>query len=111
MTRSVSTTEAKNNLSAILSDVATKHEDVIVESHGKPKAVIVSFEEYAALREDREAKRRNAAIERLRQARREVIAANEGLTSDEAMAEAGRVMHEIIDRMIANGSIVVGKRR
>ncbi|MEZ4517611.1 MAG: type II toxin-antitoxin system Phd/YefM family antitoxin [Chloroflexota bacterium] len=49
MPKTISVSEAKNRLSAIL-EWAVEHEDeVVVESRGEPKAVIMAYGEYEAL--------------------------------------------------------------
>ena len=54
MTKAVSANEAKNRLGYLLGYVSDQGDEVIVESRGKPKAVIMSiaaYEEVQALRE------------------------------------------------------------
>ena len=54
MPRTVSASEAKTQFGAILDWAIKCKDDVIVESHGKPKAVIISFEEHQKVAELRE---------------------------------------------------------
>lgn len=64
-TRTVSSNEAKQHWGAILR-AASSGEAVIVESHGKPKAVVISPEAFEEYQQAREQQRRGAVIERLR---------------------------------------------
>ncbi len=46
MPKAVSATEAKNRLGALLGYVTEQQDEVIVESQGKPKAVLLSYAAY-----------------------------------------------------------------
>ena len=50
MAKVVSTTEAKNKLTSLVAWAAEHQDVVIVESHGRPRAVILSFAEYEKLK-------------------------------------------------------------
>ncbi len=47
--RIVTVSELKTGLAAILGEIATAKAPVYVTQHGKPKAVLVDFQEYEAL--------------------------------------------------------------
>ncbi len=83
--RTVTATEAKNRLGVLLADVAGDDDGIVIESHGRPRAVIVSYGAFLEFLEARDRKRRQDAMEALRQLRTEVRARN--LDLDEATAD------------------------
>jgi PHD/YefM family antitoxin component YafN of YafNO toxin-antitoxin module len=79
---------------------------VIVESYGKPKAVVMSISAYEEVQAMREQRRRAQAFNELRALRAEVQAQNRGLTQKEADEIANRFSREMFDDMAARGDIV-----
>lgn len=51
MPKAVSTREAKDTVSALIGWVREHHDEVIIEYHGVPPAVIMSYNEYTAMQE------------------------------------------------------------
>lgn len=98
--KTVSATEAKNRLGALIGDVAGGEGDVIIENHGRPRAVLISYDTYQELLDAREKQRRQEALAALRALREQVRARNQDL--DEAAAEeiAESVSREAIARII-----------
>jgi prevent-host-death family protein len=84
MTRTVTATEAKNRLGALMAQA--QQEPVIVEIHGAPKVAIVSISDLQELEALREAEERRRAVERLRTIREHIAARNADLSSEEAAA-------------------------
>ncbi|MBM3190034.1 MAG: type II toxin-antitoxin system Phd/YefM family antitoxin [Chloroflexi bacterium] len=105
MPRTVSASEAKTRFGAIASWAAESKDDVIVESHGEPKVVIISFEEYQQMLKLREEARRRELLAQLRGLREEVRARNQDLTAEEASDLAKEISEETIKRMIAEGKV------
>lgn len=101
MVKTVSATEAKNRLGAYVGAVVRGEGDIVIENHGKPAAVLVSYEEYRALREAAEYRRRREAMEGLRRLREEVRARNLDLSEEEVDAIADDVGREAIARVVA----------
>jgi PHD/YefM family antitoxin component YafN of YafNO toxin-antitoxin module len=67
MARTVSTTEAKNSLNALMAWIEANGEEVIIENHGKPRMAMVPVEwldERNALKEE---ERRREALEWMRE--------------------------------------------
>lgn len=89
--KTVSATEAKNRLGALIGDVAGGDEDIIIENHGSPRAVLISYTHYRALLDAKDKQRRREAMDALRQLREEVRAQNQDL--DEEAAD--RLIEEI----------------
>lgn len=100
MSKAVSANEAKNRLGSLLRYVSTEDDEVIVESHGKPKAVLMSFAAYQEVKELREQKRRADALNELRALRDEVRARNQALSEQDAQKLADRVAREIVDDLV-----------
>lgn len=51
MTRIVPFTEARSNLTELLDDLEKRQEHVLITRNGRPSAVLLSADEYAALEE------------------------------------------------------------
>lgn len=98
-TRTVSSNEAKQHWGAMMK-AASEGEDVIVEWHGKPKAVVISPEAFEELREARERQRREEAIRLLN----EIESTYDDLTEEEVegiAVQAGREINRAVaERLI-----------
>jgi prevent-host-death family protein len=92
--KSVSATEAKNRLGALISEVESGNEAVMVEHHGRPRVVIVSAKEWSNLAELREELRRKEAWARLKALADEVSARNCDLTQEQIDALADEIGDE-----------------
>ncbi len=105
MPRTISVSEAKNKLSAML-DWAVKNQDgVIIESRGRPKAVILPYAEYETYLALREKEQRRAALLRLEELATVVQARNQDLQPDEAEQLAGEISRETIERLVEAGKV------
>jgi prevent-host-death family protein len=108
MLKVVSSNEAKQRWGALLRAVG-EGDEVVVENHGKPAAVVMSIAAYDELRELREQKRRADIDARIAALERSIGERNQDLSEEEANAlavRAGReIMHEMIDRLVAEGKI------
>ena len=69
----VSMTEARNNFKSIFDSVYLNHDEVIIHRKGKENVVVISFDEYNAMKEtnyllssENNRKHLNASIEQLR---------------------------------------------
>lgn len=108
MPRIVTATEAKTHMGAIL-DWAVEHEDeVIVQAHGQPKAVIISFAAYQKTRSQQEIMRRQAALARLEALAQRQGSKNQDLGQAEAEALAERFSRETFADMVAEGRVQYG---
>ncbi len=110
MPKTVSATEAKIHLGAMLEWAATHPEGVIIESRGRPRAVLLSFEEYERLRRAREAAWRQEALRRLEALADRVADRNRDLDEAEAEALADRLVRETTEEMIRAGRVRYRKR-
>jgi prevent-host-death family protein len=93
-TRTVSSNEAKQRWGAMMKAV-NEGEDVIVESHGKPKAVVISPEAFEELRQAREAAKRQDALRWLREFEERQMERNKDLTPEQVEEIAIRAGREV----------------
>ncbi|MBA3947809.1 MAG: type II toxin-antitoxin system Phd/YefM family antitoxin [Herpetosiphonaceae bacterium] len=105
MPKTVTASEAKNKLGSIVGWVVENQEEVIVESYGEPRVVIMSFDEYEKLKALKEQQRRWEALDQLRRLKAEVSSHNKDLSEGEAMALTDRFVREVIDDMATEGKI------
>ncbi len=107
MPRRVSASEAKNKLGSIVGWVLDTQDEVIIENHGQPRVVIMSFAEYEKVQVLKEQARRQAALARLRAARERVRERTLDLTEEQALELADRFTRDVIDEMAAAGKITL----
>ncbi|MBA2278716.1 MAG: type II toxin-antitoxin system Phd/YefM family antitoxin [Chloroflexia bacterium] len=101
MSKTVTAHEAQNQFSILLDDVSDGGEEVIVERHGSPRAVLISYDVYQQVQELREKQHRAEAVEELRALQEEISARNQDLTEEESIALAIEVSDEIIKDIMA----------
>lgn len=78
-----------------MSTVKVPDDAVVVESHGKPQAAVISFTRFEKLRELEEKERRAWALDRLREIEARYDGRNDDLTEEEVEALAVRAGREI----------------
>ena len=105
MPRTVSASEAKTRLGSLVQWIAESQDDLIIESHGQPKAVLMSFEAYQRVRALREEARREQALARLERLREQVSTRNRDLDEQGVQALAERVADEAVDRLVDDGRV------
>ncbi len=105
MSKTVSATEAKNQLGALMGWVLENKDEVIVESRGKPQVVLIPFEEYEELQNIKEQVRRRQALAKLEKLRDKVRSRNQDLGDQEAEALAQRFTGEVIAEMVKEGKL------
>jgi prevent-host-death family protein len=102
-TRTMSSNEAKQRWGAMIK-AASEGEAVIVESHGKPKAVVISPEAFEELRQARERQRRDEAMRLLREIEANYDGRNDDLTEAEvgeiAVRASGEINRAVAERLI-----------
>lgn len=105
MPRTVSASEAKTKFGSIMDWAAESQDDLIVESHGQPRVVIISFKAYQQLLELREQARRQSALLRLRNLRDQVRARNQDADEEQATSLIDRFSHEVVAEMVDEGKV------
>jgi prevent-host-death family protein len=106
MPKTISVSEAKNKLSAMLDWAVQNKDGVIVESRGQPKAVILPYAAYEAYLSMREKEKRRAAMKRMEELAVIVQAQNQDLSPDEAEQFADEISRESIERMVEEGKVI-----
>lgn len=106
MPRTISVSEAKNQLSAVLDWAVENGDGVVIESRGEPKVAILSYAEYQEFLTLREQARRKEAFRRLEELAETIRARNADLTPDEAEELADEISRDAIQRMIDKGEVV-----
>lgn len=106
--RTVSATEAKSRFGTMI-DWATKdNREVLVESNGTPKVVIMSYDRYQEVSRAEEEKKRREALENIRSLRK-AVQEQSTLTEAEAEEVADRFVREVIDEMFEEGKLTYKK--
>lgn len=105
MPKTISVSEAKNKLSAMLKWAVENQDEVVVESHGRPRAVILPYAQYELFRKLREKERRQHALQRLHELAAANQARNQDLTPAEAEELADEVTRETIERIEVEGKV------
>ena len=66
-TKSISSTQAKNNFGQVLDDVVRNHTRYVIERHGLPQAIVLSFDDFAqVLGDESERKKLGALLKEMR---------------------------------------------
>ena len=105
MPRTISVSEAKNKLSAMMDWAIQNQDGVVVESRGRPKAVILPYAEYEAYLSMRENERRRAALQRMEELAAIVQEKNQDMTPERAEQLADEISRETIERMVEEGKV------
>lgn len=103
--RVYSTTEAKNQFSAMVSFVQGPGEAAIIESYGRPKAALISYEEFEAFKKLKEKERRRRVWKELEALRAEVSSRNADLSENEAMELATETVREAFQELHDSGRL------
>lgn len=102
--KTVSATEAKNRLGALISEVAGGCGAVMIEHHGRPHVVVVSVEEWAEISEMKEKAVRQEAWDEIKRLAAEARERNANLSEDEADAIVDELVDEakrrVADRLV-----------
>ncbi len=105
MPKTVSASEAKTNFGAVVDWAVHQNDEVIIQSYGEPKAVLISFTEFQKLAKLREQDRRRQALAEMEQLRIKVSKRNQDLSEEEADTFADQVVREAVQAMVAEGNI------
>ncbi len=105
MARMISATEAKAKLSALMEWAVSNQDEVIIQSRGNPKAVIISYDVYEQFKELQEQARRKEALSQLESLAARIQERNQDLTAEDADALADRFTREVIEEMVDEGKI------
>ena len=105
MARTISATEAKAKLSSLIDWTVKNKDEVIVQSRGNPKAVIISYIAYEQFKELQEQARRKEALAQLEKLAAGLQARNKDLEGEPADKLAERFAREVIEEMVNEGKV------
>jgi len=100
MERTISASELKNTLGAVLREVRNDEEIVVVEQRGVPAAAIISIDDFHLLREAKEQQRRARLLEEFRQLRASLSERQRGMAPEEAERLAKEFGDAVMDAVI-----------
>lgn len=104
MEKTISTTELKRDPDAVLRDVSTGDEVVLVESTQAPTAALISLDEYRRLREVEDRQRRQEAFAELERLRLRIDESLSDLSDQQRRALADEISQDVNDRIAARFS-------
>lgn len=93
--KTMSANDVKQRWGAMMSDVSSPDDAVIVESHGKPKVAVISYGRFEKMLELEEKARRAWALEQLRELEERIGDRNRDLTDEQMEELAVRAGREI----------------
>ena len=105
MPKTISVSEAKNQLSAVLDGAVENGDEVVIESRGEPKVAILSYAEYQEFLAFKEQARRKEALRQLEELAERMWARNADLSDEEVEELAEEISQETIQRMIKKGKV------
>lgn len=105
MTIHVSLSEAKARLSRFVEQSAEDNEQIVIQSHGHPKAVLIPYRDYAQFTAWQEAQRRQRALDELHALKRQIRARNQDLSTEDGEAIADQYTRDVLEAMIAEGKV------
>lgn len=103
--KTMSSNEAKQNWGSVMSTVEVPEDAVVVESHGKPKAAVISFERFEKLRELEKKDQRERALRRLREFEASYDGRNDDLSEEEIEELAERFSREFYRDLAREGKL------
>lgn len=98
--RTISSNEAKQRWGALMNAVVDNGDEVVIESHGKPKVAVISYEEFQEFAELREQRRRDEALAWMRDFEKRQAEGNTDLTEEEVeriAIEVGREVNQAVN--------------
>lgn len=105
MPKTVSVSEAKNQLSAVIDWAVDNGDEVIVESRGEPKIVMLPYQDYQEFLTFRELSRRREVLHQLEELAEQIWSQTADLNVEEAGQLAEEVSQETMQRMIKEGKV------
>ncbi|HET9662266.1 MAG TPA: type II toxin-antitoxin system Phd/YefM family antitoxin [Thermomicrobiales bacterium] len=96
MEKTISASELKNSLGAVLREVRQDDEIRIIEQRGVPAAAIISIDDLRLLRDAKKRQRQELLLEEYRQLSADLAERQKGMTAD----EADRLVDELSDAVM-----------
>jgi prevent-host-death family protein len=105
MSKMVSISEAREQLSTFIRWARDNQGDVIIQNRGMPEVVIISYEDYALLVTARERKQREEALRKIEALAARVRQRNLDLEQADADALADEIAQEAVQTLVGKGLI------
>ena len=103
--KTASVSETRQQLSSFLNWVKGNQADVVIQNRGKAEAVLIPFTDYKLLQEARQKRRRQEALEELRQIASEIRERNKDMSQEEVERIADEIADEVIDNLVKQGKV------
>lgn len=103
--KTMSSNEAKQQWGSVMNAASAPNDAVIVESHGKPKVAVISYDRFEKMRELESQARRAQALEQLRQLEEQIGNRNSDLTDEQIEALADLFSREFVEDLVAEGKV------
>ncbi|MDQ3541717.1 MAG: type II toxin-antitoxin system Phd/YefM family antitoxin [Chloroflexota bacterium] len=103
--KTMSSTEAKQQWGSVMNAASAPDDAVIVESHGKPKVAVISYDRFERLQELEEQAQRARALEQLCLVEERAGDRNSDLTDEQIDALADRFSREFAEDLVAEGKV------
>lgn len=104
--KTMSANEAKQNWGALMRAARKEDGAVVVESHGKPQVVVISYGDFEAFRRFKEDQRRKELLRRLDAFEARWGGRNDDLTPEQIEELADRFSRDFVDDLVGEGKIV-----
>jgi prevent-host-death family protein len=102
----ISSNEAKQRWGTVMREVAGSDDRaVVVESHGKPTAAVISYERFTELRRFERQRKTEQRLQRIRELEATYDGRNDNLGDDEIDSLADRFSREFVEDLEREGKI------
>ncbi len=101
MSKTISNQDATSSFGTLVDDVVDGGEEVVMERHGNPRDVLISYDAYQQVKRVREQQRRAAILADIEALEKRISTRNQDLTEEESIALAIEVSDEIIEDIMA----------
>lgn len=105
MIKTLSSNEVKQKWGAVMGSVSKGEDEIIVESHGKPKVAVISYDEFEAFQVLRRKQRQDQALAEFRAIGELIGDRNKDLSEKQIEELADRFSHEFILDLAKEGKI------
>jgi len=100
MEKTISASELKNSLGAVLREVRQDDEIRVIEQRGVPAAAIISIEDLRLLRDAKKRQRQEELLEEMRQLSARLREQQQGMTPDEADQMVQELSDAVMDAVV-----------
>lgn len=105
LVKTVSVSEARQQLNALVEWAIENQDGVVIEKYNKPKAVLISYEDFEKYQQIKAKEQQQAAWAALQALAQKVSDQNKNLTAEEADEVADSVVREAVASLEQKGQI------